>query len=174
MTPNDDLPADRLIVTTRILEAPRELVWKVWTEREHFAKWFGPKGCTLSVERFELRPGGVAHYTMHWQGMGSMGGKWVFRTIEAPARLEFVSSFADPQGNTVRAPFAADWPLEMLSTVTFEPHAGIGKGTVITLRTSALGASAAEQRTFDDGHTSMTGGWGGTFDQLDAYLAKLG
>jgi uncharacterized protein YndB with AHSA1/START domain len=58
--------------------------------------------------------------------------------------------------------------------VTFEPHAGKGLGTVITLQTTALGANAEEQRTFDDGHASMTGGWGGTFEQLEAYLAKLG
>ncbi len=103
-----------------------------------------------------------------------MRGKWMMRAVQPPERLEFVTSFADAQGNTVRAPFADQWPLEMLSVVTFEPHAGKGMGTVISLQTTALGATAAEQKVFDDGHTSMTGGWGGTFDQLDAYLAKLG
>lgn len=85
-----------------------------------------------------------------------------------------MTSFADAQGNTIRAPFAGTWPLDMLPVVTFEPHAGKGLGTVITLQSSALGANAEEQRTFDDGQASMTGGWGGTFEQLEAYLAKLG
>jgi len=156
----------------RVLRAPRELVWKVWTEREHLAQWFGPKGCTLSVERFELRPGGVVLYTMHWKGAAAVGGKWVMRAVKAPERLEFVTSFADAQGKTIRAPMADGWPLEMASVVTFEPHAGQGMGTVITVQTSALGATPAEQKTFDDGHASMTGGWGGTFDQLEAYLAN--
>lgn len=158
----------------RVVRAPRELVWKVWTEREHLAQWFGPKGCTLSIEQFELRPGGRVLYTMRWQGQGEMRGKWVMRTVQPPERLEFVTSFADAQGRTVRAPFADQWPLEMLSVVTFEPHAGKGMGTVISLQTTALGATTGEQKVFDDGHASMTGGWGGTFDQLDAHLAKLG
>ena len=161
-------------VLQRVVKAPRELVWKVWTQREHLAKWFGPKGCTLTVPPFELRTGATMLYTMAWAGHGEMHGKWVFRTIQAPERLEFMTSFADAQGNTIRAPFAGTWPLEMLSVVTFDSHAGKGHGTVITLRSSAYCADAAEQRTFDDGHESMRGGWGGTFEQLEAYLATLG
>jgi uncharacterized protein YndB with AHSA1/START domain len=157
----------------RVVRAPRELVWKMWTERDHFAKWFGPKGCTLSVERFELRPGGVVLYTMHWKGAAAMGGKWVMRAVQAPERLEFVSSFADAQGQTIRAPMADQWPLEMATVVILEPHAGIGAGTVITVQSSALGATPAEQKTFDDGHASMTGGWGGTFDALEQYVATV-
>lgn len=157
----------------RVVRAPLELVWKVWTEREHLTRWFGPKGCTLSVEEFELRPGGRVLYTMHWKGAGAMRGKWTMREVQAPSRLVFVTSFADANGATVRAPFADPWPLEMLSVVTFAPHAGVGQGTVVTLVTTALGASPAEQRVFDDGHASMTGGWGGTFEQLESYLATV-
>lgn len=158
---------------TRVVRAPRELVWKVWTEREHLTRWFGPKGCDLTVEQFDLRPGGRVLYTMHWKGAGAMRGKWTMREVQAPERLVFVTSFADANGETVRAPFADQWPLEMLSVVTFAPHAGVGQGTVITLQTTALLATAAEQKVFDDGHASMTGGWGGTFEQLEAYLATL-
>jgi uncharacterized protein YndB with AHSA1/START domain len=156
----------------RVVRAPRELVWQAWTEREHLAQWFGPKGCTLSSERFELRPGGVVLYTMHWQGREAMRGKWTMHAVQAPERLEFTTSFADAAGNTIRAPMADQWPLEMATVVTFEPHAGKGMGTVITVQSSALGASPAEQQTFDQGHASMAAGWGGTFDQLDAHLAK--
>ena len=69
---------------------------------------------------------------------------------------------------------APTWPLEMLSVVTFDEHAGKTHGTVITLQSSAWRCNAEEQRTFDDGHESMRGGWGGTFDVLESYLAKLG
>ncbi|MBL8754086.1 MAG: SRPBCC domain-containing protein [Planctomycetes bacterium] len=158
----------------RVVRAPRELVWQVWTDREHLAQWFGPKGCTLTVEEFDLRPGGRVLYTMHWKGAGAMRGKWTIREVQSPERLVFVTSFAGANGETVRAPFADQWPLEMLSVVTFEPHAGKGKGTVVALQTTALGADAAEQKVFDDGHASMTGGWGGTFEQLEGYLARLG
>ena len=82
-------------------------------------------------------------------------------------------SFADAEGNTARAPFDERWPLHMLSTVTFEDHAGIGHGTVVTLRWSALDASPEEQRTFDEGHASMRQGWSGTFERLTRHLTGL-
>lgn len=160
-------------VLRRVVAAPPELVFRLWTEPDHLARWFGPVGCTLDVRALELRPGGVFHYRMAWAEQGEMWGKWVFEAIEAPHRLVFTSSFSDPEQRTCRAPFAATWPLEMATTVTFEPHAGIGRGTVVTLTTSARGADEREQRTFDDGHASMTQGWSGTFAQLDAYLASL-
>ncbi|MEZ5963705.1 MAG: SRPBCC family protein [Planctomycetota bacterium] len=160
-------------VIRRVVAAPPESVFRLWTEREHLAQWFGPKGCTLDAKVLQLRPGGVFHYRMSWQGGQEMWGKWCFEVIEAPTRLVFVSSFSDPEQKTCRSPFAAEWPLEMRTEARFEPHAGKGGGTVITLTTSAIAANATEQRTFDDGHASMTGGWGGTFEQLDAYVARL-
>ena len=51
-------------VIAREFAAPRALVWKVWTEREHFARWFGPKGMNVSLVQFDLRPGGMNHYYM--------------------------------------------------------------------------------------------------------------
>jgi uncharacterized protein YndB with AHSA1/START domain len=163
--------ASKPFVIQRVVKAPRELVWRVWTQAEHLAKWFGPAGCTLSVEKLELRQGGVFHYAMRVSGSPDHWGKWVFREIVPNERLAFVVSFADAKGATIRAPFDDNWPREMHSVVTFEPHAGIGKGTVITVQWSAHDASAAEQKMFDDGHGSMTQGWTGTFDKLVEYVA---
>lgn len=158
--------------TTRVFSAPRELVWRAWTERERLMQWFGPKGCTIPTCSLDLRPGGFFHYGMKWAAGGEMWGKWQFREIVAPERLVFLSSFSDPQGAVARAPFPGPWPLLTLSTVTFEPHAGIGRGTVVTVRGVPHEATAEEIRAFADGHPSMTQGWGGTFDQLAAFLAK--
>ena len=160
-------------VIARVVRAPRDLVFAAWTQRPHLEQWFGPKGCRLSVRRLELRPGGIMHYGMHFAGGGEMWGRWVFREIAPPERLVFSASFADPAGNVVRAPHTDAWPLHMLSTVTFAEHAGKGLGTVVTVETSALDASAVEQATFDAGHESMRGGWGGTLDMLEAHLAKV-
>lgn len=160
------------LVLTRVVQAPREKVFKVWTEAEHLAKWFGPKGCTIPVCDLDLRVGGHFHYCMRFAGAPDMWGKWVFREIVVPERLVFVVSFSDPQKGTCRAPFDPNWPLEMRCEVIFEEHAGIGRGTVITLRSSAHEANAVEQKTFDEGHGSMQQGWGGTFDALVAYLAR--
>ncbi len=166
-------PAHPPFLMRRVVRAPRDLVWRVWTEREHIAQWFGPKGCTITTCQLDLRPGGTLLYCMTSPGADDMWGKWTFREVAAPDRLVFVVSFSDPAGGTCRHPLHDGWPLEMLSVVTFEEHAGIGKGTVVTVTWSAHQASAAEQQTFDDHHGSMQQGWTGTFEQLDAYLAQL-
>ena len=160
-------------VIHRVLQAPRELVWEVWTDADHLARWFGPKGCTLDECTLELRPGGRFLYRMRPLpdgGAPEHRGKWVFREIVPQERLVFEVSFANAAGETVRAPFEQTWPLRMLSTVTFEDHAGKGRGTVVTVRWSALDATSEEQRTFDQGHDSMREGWTGTLEKLVLHL----
>ena len=56
--------ADREIVLTRDFDAPRELVWRAWTDPEHFPRWFGPNGFTTTVHSMDVRPGGTSAYTM--------------------------------------------------------------------------------------------------------------
>ena len=140
--------ASRDFVMHRVFDAPRALVYEVWTAVEHLARWFGPKGCTLEGCKLDLRPGGTFLYCMRFPGAPAHWGKWVFREIVPDERLVFAVSFADAAGETVRAPFDERWPLRMLSTVTFADHAGIGRGTVVTLRWSALDATPEEQATF--------------------------
>src|ERR1700740_1702498 len=59
-------PADRVLVITRLFDAPRELVFKAWTDPEHLVHWMGPRGFTSTVLRSELRPGGA--YRIHMAG----------------------------------------------------------------------------------------------------------
>ncbi len=59
------LVGDREIAAVRIFDAPRDLVWKVWTEPEHIAKWWGPKGFTTTTYSMDVRPGGVWRFVMH-------------------------------------------------------------------------------------------------------------
>jgi len=98
-----------------------------------------------------------------------MWAKFVYREIAAPERLVWVHSFSDEAGGLTRHPMSPTWPLEMLSTVTFTEEPG-GK-TKVNLRWSPLNATAEEQATFNAAHDSMNGGWAGTFERLDAYLA---
>ncbi len=161
-TPDSDF------VITRTFDAPRAVVWSAWTQREQLMGWFGPKGVTIPTCSLDLRPGGVFHYCMRTPDGNDMWGRWTFREIVQPSRLVFVVCFSDPQGGATRAPFDASWPLEMLSTVTFEESQGT---TTVTVRWSALNANAAEQQTFDQGHGSMQQGWSGTMEQLHAFLA---
>ena len=155
-------------VISRILSAPRTLVWTCWTEVKHMA-WWGPKGVTLSHAKLDFRPGGIFHYCLKTPDGHAMWGKWVIREIDQPQRIVFVNSFSDEAGGLTRHPGSAQWPLELLSTITFTEQ---GDQTLVTIRWLPLNASAVEQKTFDEGHASMHQGWGGSLDQLTTYLTK--
>ena len=57
--------SDREIAITRLFNAPRELLWKVWTEPKHIAQWWGPKGFTNTIHKMEVKPGGRWDFIMH-------------------------------------------------------------------------------------------------------------
>ena len=99
-----------------------------------------------------------------------MWGKMVYREIVAPDRIVLINSFSDEAGGTTRHPMAPTWPLELLTTVTFEEQPG-GK-TKVTVRWVPHNATDEERKTFDTSHASMNQGWTGTLDQLAGYLAK--
>ncbi|MDQ5850124.1 MAG: SRPBCC domain-containing protein [Pseudomonadota bacterium] len=156
-------------VITRVFDAPRDRVWKAWTEAARLKQWWGPRGFTVHTCKVDLRPGGVFHYGMKAPDGSDMWGKFVYREITAPRKLVFIVSFSDPKGGMTRHPSAPNWPLQMLSTVTFEEQGG---KTKVTVRWIAHEATELERKTFEDGMESMQQGWTGTMDQFAAYLAK--
>ena len=167
MTAADTKSAD--FVLSRVLDAPRDLVWKAFTEPDRMKQWWGPKGFSVIHWDMDLRPGGSYLYGMTSPTGQPMWGKFRYREVVPPQRMVLINSFSDEAGGITRHPMAPTWPLEMLSTFTFDEEPG-GK-TRVTIRWQAYNATAEEQATFDAGHDSMRGGWGGTFDQLAAYLA---
>jgi uncharacterized protein YndB with AHSA1/START domain len=99
-----------------------------------------------------------------------MWAKFVYREVNPPERLVWIHSFSDEAGGLTRHPLSPTWPLQLLSTVTFE--ALPGNKTKVTIRWSPTNATPEEQKTFDDGRASMQQGWSGTLDELAAYLAS--
>jgi uncharacterized protein YndB with AHSA1/START domain len=157
-------------VISRVFDAPRDRIWKAWTEPERLKQWWGPKGFKVHTCKVELRPGGVFLYGMKAPDGGDVWGRFVYREIVAPKRLVFIVSFSDPQGGMTRHPGSPNWPLQMLSTVEFEEQ---GKGkTKVTVTWLPHEATDIERKTFDEGRDSMKQGWGGTFDQFADYLKK--
>jgi len=156
-------------VISRVFDAPRELVWKAFTEPERMRHWWGPKGVKVIASKMDLRPGGIYHYGMQTPDGHEMWGKFVYREIDPPHRIVLVSSFSDKDGNLTRHTLSPTWPLEMLSIFTFDEEQG-GK-TKLTIRWSPLNASEEEIRTFTSGMQGMQQGWTGTLDQLSSYLA---
>jgi len=157
-------------VIWRVFDAPRHLVWKCFTEPQRMQQWWGPKGVTIVGAKLDLRPGGTYHCGMRTPDGRVTWGKFVYCEIAAPERLVWVNSFSDEGGGITRHPLSPTWPLEMLTTVTFAERRS--SKTKVTIRWSPINATAEEQKTFDAGHASMQQGWGGTLDQLAAYLAS--
>lgn len=161
---------DFTFVSTYELNAPRELVFQAWTQAEHLAGWFGPKGMTLKVISLDLRPGGMFHYEIRMPSGDMMYGRFIYGVIAPPERLEYITSFADANGNPVHHPLSPDWPLEIFSVVTFEEIDG---KTKMTLSAKAHNASDTEKQAFETGAGSLKQGWAGTIQQLHSYLSNL-
>ena len=154
---------------SRTYPAPRDKVWQAWTEPARLRHWWGPSGFTVHTCKVDLRPGGTFLYGMKAPDGSDMWGKFVYREIKAPEKLVFVVSFSDPQGGVTRHPLSPDWPEYILSTVEFSD---LGGKTKVSIRWIPHEASEAERKVFEAGRPSMTQGWGGTLDQLEAYLGK--
>jgi uncharacterized protein YndB with AHSA1/START domain len=168
MTLTETKSAD--FVISRVFSAPRDLVWKCFTDPEHMKQWWGPKGFACFSSRMDFRAGGRYHYGLKSPDGMTIWGRMIYREIVPQEKIVFINSFSDEQGGLTRHPMAPSWPIEMLSIFTFEEQPG-GK-TRFTVRWSPHNATAEEQKTFDEGHGSMNQGWSGTLDQLEAHLAK--
>jgi uncharacterized protein YndB with AHSA1/START domain len=153
------------IVITRVFDAPRDRVFKAWTEPERLVRWWGPNGFTTPVCRIDLRPGGVFHHCMRSPGGQDFWGKGVYREVVEPERIVCTDSFSDEAGNLVSPThygMSAAWPAEALVTATFAERDG---GTEFTLRHSVGPAPASERE-------QCRQGWSESFDRLAGYLAK--
>ncbi len=154
----------REIVITRVFDAPRELVWKAWTDPERLKRWWGPKTFTAPFCTLDLRVGGTYLYCMRSPDGKDYWSTGVYREIVPLERIVCTDSFADEKGKVVPAThygMSPDFPPEMLVTVTFEEHGG---KTTLTLRHTGIPAgtdrSLAEQ------------GWSESLDKLDGVLAR--
>jgi len=155
---------------SRVLDAPRDLVWQARSQREHFEKWWGPMGCKLEVRTFDFKPGGIIHYALKMPDGQTWWGRFVHREIVEPERMVFVSSFSDEKGGVARAPFNPNWPLEILNTMTFTEAGG---KTTLAIHAVPLDAIEDEQAAFEGMFDSMRQGFGGTLNQLESYLKGL-
>jgi uncharacterized protein YndB with AHSA1/START domain/dihydrofolate reductase len=152
------------IVIARVFDAPRELVWKAWTDPEHLRRWWGPKNFTSPVCKIDLRVGGKYLSSMRSPEGQEFWSTGVYREIVPPERLVMTDSFADKEGNVVPAShygMSGDWPLELLVTVTFED---VGSKTRMTLRHEGIPAGKMSEDT--------KAGWNESFDKLADELAK--
>ncbi len=90
---------ERTVTLTRLFDAPRELVWRAWTDPKHLAQWFGPRGFTSSVPELDVRVGGGLRIVMHGPDGNDYPMKGVFREAVPPERLVFSNIAIDNDGH---------------------------------------------------------------------------
>lgn len=148
---------DRQIVTTRVIDGPRELVFRAWTEPRHLERWFGPHGFTVTTQSFDFQPGGVWEFEMH----GPDGTPY-------PNRIEWVEIVPPELLRYQQMGGRADDPNAFETTVTFAEREG---GTEITLRT--LFKTKAQRDYVAENYRAVEGAVQ-TLERLAGYVGELG
>ncbi|WP_307448505.1 MULTISPECIES: SRPBCC family protein [unclassified Paenibacillus] len=115
---------------TRIFHAPRELVFKAWTDPEHLPKWWGPKGFTNTVQEIDIRPGGVWRYVMHGPDGVDYDNKITYHKIVSPEQLVYSHGDDDEDDQfhvTVTFKEQANTTTELTMTARFKSAAELEK-----------------------------------------------
>jgi uncharacterized protein YndB with AHSA1/START domain len=147
-------PVERELTITREFAAPRALVFQAWTNAQHLAQWWGPKGFTNPVCEIDPRAGGAIRIHMRAPDGATYPMKGIIREIVPPERLVFTNIALDDAGNHL---------LEGLTAVTFAEHNGTTTLTVHTRAIAMVDFAAAYLQ-------GMEMGWTQSIDKLEALL----
>ena len=155
MTPDPGATADSRqleLVITRTFDAPRELVFRMWIEPEHLARWGGPRGLTFTIMKMDVRSGGAYRFNMKEVNGADHWSQGIYREIVPPERLVFTTEWTDAEGNPTSP--------HTLLTLTFEEYED---KTKLTLHQTGF-----ESVSSRDSHRQ---GYLSTLERLEAYLA---
>ena len=143
----------RELVITRLLDAPRELVFDAWTQAEHIAHWWGPRDFVVPYSKMDARPGGAYRACIRSPEGADYWMRGEFRDVDPPARLVFTWAWEDDDAKPGH---------ETLVTLTFE---SVNGRTLMTFHQAVF--ESVEDR---DSHE---GGWSECFDRLQAWLRHV-
>jgi uncharacterized protein YndB with AHSA1/START domain len=147
-------PSDREVGVTRVFDAPRELVWKTYTEPEHLRQWMlGPDGWSMEVCEIDLRPGGGYRFAWRKDDGSELTIAGVHREVEPPERLVSTESWGP------------EWP-EALNTIVFSEEDGRTTLSITVLYPTQEARDAALA-------TGMTDGMAMSLDRLEEVLGGL-
>jgi uncharacterized protein YndB with AHSA1/START domain len=164
--------SDREFVITRVFDAPRELVWKAWTEPKHMAQWWGPHTFTNPVCELEVRRGGGCRMVMRGPDGVEHPSKGVYREVAEPERLVMSldhSELSDEWHDLVnpnRDRSKGKPTLEARTTVTFEEQ---GDKTKLTIRVHFESAAIRDALL----KIGMSQGWSQSLERLETLVAKV-
>jgi uncharacterized protein YndB with AHSA1/START domain len=157
------MTATQSVTLERTLDAPIDLVWKMWTESQHFAAWYGPTGASIPVAEMDVQIGGRRHICMQMQTPNGEMQMWFvgeYRVIEPTTRLVYTESMSDADGNVVSPAemgMPGDHPEVTEITVELEE---LGDRTKMVMTHAGVPA---------DSPGAM--GWNMALDKLEAQLA---
>jgi len=142
-----------VLIYTRMLSAPRQLVWEVWTNPQHIAQWWGPEGYTITNKSMEVKTGSEWHFIMHGHGM-EYYNKIVYQEVIKPSLLVYRHGDEnDTMGFTVM--------------VSFEE---VGSKTMLTMR--SIFESEEVVAELNRKVNAIEGGQQ-TLNKLEAYLVRI-
>ncbi|MDB5033078.1 MAG: hypothetical protein JWQ98_319 [Chlorobi bacterium] len=147
---------DREIVITRVFDAPRQLVFRAWTDPNHVGQWWGPKGFTTTTHEMDVRPGGVWRFVLHGPDGVDYNNRIDYLEVLEPERLVYAHGDGSEDG-----------PPQFHTTVTFVDRDG---GTELTMR--AVFASAGERARAVKEVGAIEGG-NQTLDRFGEYLRTI-
>ncbi len=125
------------LVITRVFDAPRELVWKAWTDPEHLMRWWGPEHFTSPVCKVDFRVGGKYLFAMRSPEGQDFWSTGTYKEIVPLERIVYTDSFSDADGNLISPEtygFEAGYPIAPDVTLTFEDQGGKTRLTIATTR----------------------------------------
>ena len=150
--------ADREIVISRVISAPRELVFEAFTEVRHLSRWWGPEGFTTTTRAFEFRVGGEWDFVMHGPD-GTDYQEWISWTeIAPPERIALLHG--ESRGD----------PNAFESVLTFAPDGPGGRGTRIEMRTVFPTGELRDEAV--ENYHAIEGGQQ-TLSNLAAYVTEI-
>ena len=150
--------ADRELVLTRLIDAPREKLYRAWTDPELLKQWFAPLPYTTPEAQLDVRPGGSNFIVMRGPDGQDMPNRGIYLEVVANERIVFTDAYAgdwDPS----QKPF-------MTVILTFEPEAGKTRYTARVRHWTVADKEAHEQMGFHQG-------WGVCADQLEALVKRI-
>jgi uncharacterized protein YndB with AHSA1/START domain len=157
LKPQSSPTADREILTSRLYDAPREMVFKAWSDPKKLAQWWGPRGFSTTTHAMDFRSGGEWRLTMHGPDGRDYENRVLYIEILAPERIVYTHSGAEN----------SDDPIKFISTITFEDQGG---KTLLTMR-GVFDTAEAMQEVVEK-YNAKEGGKQ-TLERLAEYLQSL-
>ena len=154
------------VLITRTFDAPRELVFRAWTDPALLAAWYAPHGCSIAFRQLDVRAGGAFHSVIRTPDGKDCWCRGIYAELVEPERIVYTMAVADADGNLitpVEAGMDPEWPRETTVTVTFAEQDG---RTTLTLHQTVSETIAKRTGAYPS--------WLQMLDRLEEQLAPVG